>query len=463
LRHERDSAGESIYMRRKPRKFNASFFPTLGVSTLIVSMNTNSSPSLGRPLVMWMLVVFLLFCVGGAMSMNGEQKLKIAHLLNRVTTLKGDKERLKEHRAELIGKNAELQRSKVALTVDLGETVKRLEAKSAELDGEKAKTGELTGKLAEVETALAGARNDNESLGAQIVTLQRERESLKKDIANLYTVATNTKAQVVLIERERESLKKDIASLHAAAEGQKAKIGELEGVKAGLQRQLTDAASEQGQHISMLQSSIESMNKTLASMREETQGLSKVREQLSAETLGLKKQVDTLTAQAQTMQATIAERDKTITTLDTERKELMGLRDKLAAEVQELTRKVADLMQTSQQQQNSLNALNEDKIVLQNANVGLVSELDEMTKRLTELSLANESQAMKIIQLTDEREALSLERTSLLQTNDEMSKRLEAMGAQLSTLEGRFNSMEQGGLDQPGTTHTAGGPDGVLP
>jgi chromosome segregation ATPase len=426
-------------------------------------MNSTSSPSLGRPILMWTLVVALLCGIGVTMSLNDERKLRITNLLNRVTSLKAEKERLKEHRAQLIGKNADLQRSKVALTVDLGETVKKLEAKSAELDGEKAKSESLAARLVEVDAALAKARQDNEALTGQIATLQRERESLKKDIASLYTVATNTKSQVVLIERERESLKKDIAALHAAADGQKAKIGELEGVRGSLEKQLADTSSEQGQHIAMLQTSIESMNKTLASMREETLGLNKAREQLSTETVTLKKQVETLTAQATAMQATIAEKDKTITTLDTEKKELSGMRDKLAAEVQELNRKVADLMQTSQQQQNSLNALNEDKIVLKRANDDLVAELGEMTQRLTQLSLENETQAQRIVQLVDERNALSVEHGALLESNAELNKRLEAMGTQLADLEGRFNAMNNAGLEQPGSTNTTAVPGGILP
>jgi len=426
-------------------------------------MNSNSSSSLGRPIFLWTLVAVLLCGMGVAMSLNDASKVRITNLLKRVSTLKADKEKLKEHRAQLLGKNGELQRSKVALTVDLGETVKKLEAKSAELDGEKEKTGSLTARLAEVDTALAGARQSNEALTSQIGTLQRERESLKKDIGSLYTVATNTKSQVVLIERERESLKKDIAALHAAAEGQKAKIGELEGERGSLHQQMTATSAEQGQHIAMLQSGIESINKTLASMREETMGLNTVREKLSAETVGLKQQVDTLAAQAQAMQVSLADKDKTITTLDTEKKELSGMRDKLAAEVQELNRKVADLMQTSQQQQNSLNALNEEKIVFKAANSDLVVELGEMTQRLTQLSLENQTQAQRIEQLVDERNALSVERSSLLQSNEDLAKRLEDMGAQLSNLEGRFDAMNNGGLEQPGTSNTAAEPGGVLP
>jgi len=426
-------------------------------------MTSNSSPLLGRPFLLWTMVVVLLCAFGGAMSLNEAQKMRITSLLKRVTTLKEDKEKLKAHRAELIGKNDELQRGKVALTVDLGETVKKLEAKSVELGTEKARADSLTGRLADVDAALTEARKNNQTLAGQIGTLERERESLKKDIASLYTVATNTKSQVALIERERQSLKGDIAALHAAADSQKMKIGELETVRTTLQQQLGDTTAEQGQHIAMLQTSIESMNKTLASMREETVGLNKARQQLSAETLGLKTQVDTLTAQAQAMQASLAEKDQTITTLDTEKKELSGLRDKLAAEVQELNRKVADLMQTSQQQQNSLNALSEDRVALKVANQELVAELGEMTKRLTELTADNQTQAQRIVQLADERNALSVERSTLLQSNEELSQRLEAMGTQLSTLEGRFNAMNASGQPQPGTTNTAPAPGGVLP
>ncbi|MFN0128507.1 MAG: hypothetical protein ACKV19_17675 [Verrucomicrobiales bacterium] len=426
-------------------------------------MNSNASPSLGRPIFLWALVVALLCGIGVATSISDERKMKIGYLLQRVAVLKEDKEKLKVHREELIGKNSELQRSKVALTVDLGETVKKLEAKSAELDGEKGKSAALVGRLAEVDAALAEAKKSNEALSGQITTLQRERESLKKDISNLYTVATNTKSQVVLIERERESLKKDITSLHAAAEGQKAKINELEGVRGAIELQLNAKSAEQSQHIAMLQTSIESMNKTLASMREETVGLQKARGQLSAETVNLKTQVETLSAQSKAMEASLAEKDKTIATLDAEKKELAVLRDELVNKVQELNQKVADLMQTSQKQENSLNALNEDKLVLKMANDGLVAELKAMTDRLMQLTLENESQGQRIIQLTDERNALAVERASLLQSNEELAKRIETMGTQLSDLEGRFNAMSNGGLEQPSTTNTAAAPGGVLP
>ena len=121
-------------------------------------MNSNSSPSLGRPFFLWTLVVVLLCAFGFAMSLNEERKIRISNLLNRITTLKSEKEKLKEHRAALMGKNDELQRNKVALTVDLGETVKRLEATSAELDGEKSKTEALTGRLAEVDASAGRLR-----------------------------------------------------------------------------------------------------------------------------------------------------------------------------------------------------------------------------------------------------------------------------------------------------------------
>ena len=69
------------------------------------------------------------------------------------------------------------------------------------------------------------------------MVLERERDSLKGDIAGLYTVATNTKSQVALLERERNSLKGDIAALHAAATQQRTKIADLEAARAGLQNQ----------------------------------------------------------------------------------------------------------------------------------------------------------------------------------------------------------------------------------
>jgi predicted transcriptional regulator len=131
--------------------------------------------------------------------------------------------------------------------------------------------------------------------------------------------------------------------------------------------------------------------------------------------------------------------------------------------VQELNRKVADLMQTSVQQQNSLKVFGEDKLVLKRANDDLVLELGEMTKRLTQLSEENQTQAQRIVQLADERTALAEERSSLLLSNEQLAQRLEAMGVQLSTLEGRFNALQGGDLSQPGVTNTPGAPSGILP
>ena len=150
--------------------------------------------------MVWTLVGGLLCGMGVTMSMNDEQKLRITNLLKRVSVLKEDKEKLKQHRQELMGRNEELQRSKVALTVDLGETVKKLEVQATVLAAEKTKSDSLAARLAEVDAALVSARQSNETLTGQISTLERERDSLKKDISSLYTVATTTKSQVTLIE-----------------------------------------------------------------------------------------------------------------------------------------------------------------------------------------------------------------------------------------------------------------------
>jgi chromosome segregation ATPase len=410
-------------------------------------MSTSTHHSLGRPLLFWGLIVALLCALGMTISAVNAGKTKLVSYSQRIRELNEEKHAFFDDAQQLRQQRNELKEQRVSLTVKLEETEGELRMKSEE-------ASLLASRLQKVDADLAEARRSNEALTGQVVVLERERESLKRDIAGLYTVATNTKSQVALLERERNSLKGDIASLHAAANAQKTKIGDLETARAALQSQ-TDGSSgkvaEQTAHIAMLQTGIESMNKTLALMREETVSLNKAREQLSAESVALKTQVGTLTAQAQSMQATIAQKDKTIATLDGEKKELAGLRDKLSAEVAELNKKVAALMQTSQMQDTSLRIANEDKLAFKQANSDLVNELGVMTTRLTELTLENESQSKRISQLTDERDALAVERSSLSESNTEMSKKLDALSFQLSSLEGRFGAMADA-LAQPGLT-----------
>ena len=163
------------------------------------------------------------------------------------------------------------------------------------------------------------------------------------------------------------------------------------------------------------------------------------------------------------MQANLAQKDKTIATLEGEKQELAGLRDKLSAEVAELNKKVAAMMQMSQMQDSSLRIANEDKLAFKQANDDLVNELGIMTTRLTQFTLENETQSKRISQLTEERDALAVERTSLTQSNDEMSKKLDDLSRQLASIEGRVGAMAdalaqpaiaQPGLAQPGVVNT---------